>query len=405
MSDVILVVNAGSSSIKFKLYRAEGGAPAPILTGAMSGIGTRPALAVRDGAGATVEESRFAAEDVPDASAAQHRLADWLRHHVGETAITAVGHRVVHGGPTYAEPVLVDDAVLRRLESFIPLAPLHQLRNLDPIRVLRQRRPDLPQVACFDTAFHRGQPEPSDRFALPRALYDEGVRRYGFHGLSYEYVAGRLREIAPGTAAGRVVIAHLGSGASLCGLRDGRSQETTMSFTALDGVPMGTRSGSLDPGVVLHLIEHKGMTPSEIGHMLYHESGLLGLSGLSSDVRALLASDRPEAALALDVFCRRVAQAVAALAVTLGGLDALVFTAGIGENAPAIRQRVVAALGWAGLSLSGEANRSGAGRIDAPDSRAQIWIVPTDEELTIARHTQHLLARRLPAPTAQAATA
>ena len=400
MSDVVLVVNAGSSSIKFKLYRVAGGAPAAFLIGAMSGIGSRPALSVKDGTGRIVEEDRFAAEDVPDASAAQHRLADWLRHHVGETAITAVGHRVVHGGPTYAEPVLVDDAVLRRLESFIPLAPLHQLRNLDPIRVLRQRRPDLPQVACFDTAFHRGQPAESDRFALPRALYDEGVRRYGFHGLSYEYVAGRLRAIAPEIAAGRVVIAHLGSGASLCALRDGQAQETTMSFTALDGVPMGTRSGSLDPGVVLHLIEHTGRSPAEVGHMLYHESGLLGLSGLSGDMRALLASDRPEAVLALDVFCRRVAQAVAALAVTLGGLDAVVFTAGIGENAPAIRERVVAALGWAGLSLDDEANRAGAGRIDAPGSRAQIRIVPTDEELTIARHTLRLLARTAPAATA-----
>ena len=404
MGDAILVVNAGSSSIKFKLYRVADGAPVALLAGAMSGIGVRPALSVKDGAGRGVEECRFPAGDVPDAAAAQHILADWLRHHVGEAAIAAVGHRVVHGGPLYAEPVLVDDAVLGQLESFIPLAPLHQLGNLEPIRVLRRRRPDLPQVACFDTAFHRGQPEASDRFALPRALYDEGVRRYGFHGLSYEYVAGRLREIAPEVAGGRVMIAHLGSGASLCALRDGRPQETTMSFTALDGVPMGTRSGSLDPGVVLHLIEHARMTPAEVGHMLYHESGLRGLSGLSGDVRALLASDRPEAALALDVFCRRVAPAVAALSVTLGGLDALVFTAGIGENAPAIRERIVAALGWAGLASDDEANRAGADRIDAPGSRAAIRIVPTDEELTIARHTLRLLSRRLlarPTPAAK----
>ncbi len=397
MSDVILVVNAGSSSIKFKLYRVADGAPALLLAGAMSGIGSRPALSVTDGAGAVVDARGYAPGDVPDTAAAQHCVADWLRHHVGEAAITAVGHRVVHGGPTHAEPVLIDDAVLRRLESFVPLAPLHQLRNLDPIRVLRQRRPDLPQVACFDTAFHRGQPEESERLALPRALYDEGVRRYGFHGLSYEFVTGRLREIAPGVAGGRVVIAHLGSGASLCALEDGRPRETTMSFTALDGVPMGTRPGSLDPGIVLHLIAQKGLSPAEVGHMLYHESGLLGLSGLSGDVRMLLASDRPEAALALDVFCRRVAQAVASLAVTLGGLDALVFTAGIGENAPAIRQRVVAALAWAGLSLDEAANRAGAGRIDAPGSRAEIRIVPTNEELTIARHTLRLLGRPVPA--------
>ena len=400
MSDLILVVNAGSSSIKFKLYRVAGADPALVLGGGMSGIGTAPALTVKDGSGALVENRSFASDEVPDASAAQHHVADWLIHHVGDQRVAAVGHRVVHGGPAYAEPVRVDDTVLRRLESFIPLAPLHQLGNLDPIRVLHQRRPDLPQVACFDTAFHRGHPELADRFALPRALHDEGVRRYGFHGLSYEYVAGRLREVAPETAGGRVVIAHLGSGASCCALQDGRSQDSTMSFTALDGLPMGTRCGALDPGVVLHLIEHKGMTPAEVGHMLYHESGLLGLSGLSNDVRTLLASDRPEAAMAIDVFCRRVAQAVASLAVTLGGLDAVVFTAGIGENAPEIRRRTIAALGWAGLSLDHAVNAAGAARIDGPESRAQVWVVPTDEELMIARHTMRLLGRAAPDATA-----
>ncbi|AWI87240.1 acetate kinase [Methylobacterium sp. DM1] len=400
MNDSILVVNAGSSSIKFKLYRIDGADLALLLGGGMSGIGGTPLLTVKDGRGAVLEERRFTPGDVPDASAAQHHLEDWFAHHRGAESIVAVGHRVVHGGPDFAEPVLVDDAVLRRLESFIPLAPLHQLGNLDPIRVLRQRRPDLPQVACFDTAFHRGHAELSDRFALPRHLHDEGVRRYGFHGLSYEYVAGRLRDLAPETAQGRVVVAHLGSGASLCALKGGRSQETTMSFTALDGVPMGTRCGALDPGVVLHLIEHKGMSPAEVGHMLYHESGLLGLSGLSNDVRTLLASDRPEAAMAVAFFCRRVAQAAASLAVTLGGLDAFVFTAGIGENAPEIRQRIVAELGWAGLILSNDANRSGVARLDAAGSRAQIWIIPTDEERMIARHTLRLLGRAAPGATA-----
>ena len=400
MNDSILVVNAGSSSIKFKLYRIDGADPTPLLGGGMSGIGGTPLLTVKDGSGAILEERRLTFGEVPDASAAQHYLGDWFAHHGGADSIVAVGHRVVHGGPDFAEPVLVDDAVLRRLESFIPLAPLHQLGNLDPIRVLRQRRPDLPQVACFDTAFHRGHPELSDRFALPRHLHDEGVRRYGFHGLSYEYVAGRLRDLAPETAQRRVVVAHLGSGASLCALKGGRSAETTMSFTALDGVPMGTRCGALDPGVVLHLIEQKGMTPAEVGHMLYHESGLLGLSGLSNDVRTLLASDRPEAAMAVAFFCRRVAQAAAALAVTLGGLDAFVFTAGIGENAPEIRQRIVAELGWAGLILSNDANRSGVARLDAAGSRAQIWIIPTDEERMIARHTLRLLGRAAPGATA-----
>ncbi|WP_407530721.1 acetate/propionate family kinase [Methylobacterium oryzisoli] len=400
MSDVILVVNAGSSSIKFKLYGVGGVEPIPLLGGAMSGIGSAPALTVTDGGGAALENRRFAADDVPDAAAAQHHVADWLLRHAGDRSIVAVGHRVVHGGPAYAEPMLVDDAVLRTLESFISLAPLHQLGNLHPIRVLRRRRPDLPQVACFDTAFHRGHPELSERLPLPRSVHDAGVRRYGFHGLSYEYVAGRLREIAPEIAGGRVVIAHLGSGASLCALQDGRSQETTMGFTALDGVPMGTRCGALDPGVVLHLIEHEGMNPAEVGQMLYHRSGLLGLSGLSSDVRTLLASERPEAAMAIAFFCRRVAQATAALAVTLGGLDAVVFTAGIGENAPEIRQRTIAALGWAGLQLDHDANRAGAARIDAPGSRAQIRVVPTDEELMIARHTLRLLGRAAPDATA-----
>ncbi|GJE72690.1 acetate/propionate family kinase [Methylorubrum podarium] len=400
MSDGILVVNAGSSSIKVKLYAIDDADLVPRLSGGMSGIGSAPLLSVTDGSGAVLEERRFEPGEIADASAAQHQLADWFSRHGSTESIIAVGHRVVHGGPDFAEPMLVDDAVLRRLETFIPLAPLHQLGNLDPIRVLRQRRPDLPQVACFDTAFHRGHPELADRFALPRFLHDEGVRRYGFHGLSYEYVAGRLRDLAPGTADGRVVMAHLGSGASLCALKAGRSQETTMSFTALDGLPMGTRCGALDPGVVLHLIEHKGMTPAEIGHMLYHESGLLGLSGLSNDVRTLLASDRPEAAMAVAYFCRRVAQATAALAVTLGGLDAFVFTAGIGENAPEIRRRIIAELGWAGLILSNDANRSGAARLDAEGSRAQIWIVPTDEERMIARHTMRLLGRTAPGAAA-----
>ncbi|BAU89185.1 acetate kinase [Methylorubrum populi] len=393
MGDSILVVNAGSSSIKFKLYRIDNADLAPLLSGGMSGIGSSPVFTVEDGTGAVAVTRRFEAADVPDASAAQHHLADWFTNHRPGEPIVAVGHRVVHGGPDFSEPVLVDDAVLRTLESFIPLAPLHQLGNLDPIRVLRQRRPDLPQVACFDTAFHRGHPELSDRFALPRFLHDEGLRRYGFHGLSYEYVAGRLRELSPETAEGRVVVAHLGSGASLCALKAGRSEETTMSFTALDGVPMGTRCGALDPGAVLHLIEHKGMTPSEVGHMLYHESGLLGLSGLSNDVRTLLASERPEAAMAVAFFCRRVAQAAAALAVTLGGLDAFVFTAGIGEHAPEIRRRIVADLGWAGLILSNDANRSGIARLDEAGSRAQIWTIPTDEERMIARHTLRLLGR------------
>ena len=391
MSEVLFVVNAGSSSIKFKLYRVIGDDIALVFGGAVDGIGTRPRLKAKDHAGETLIERSYAADEVANSSQAQRIIADWVGGEMKDAQLIGIGHRVVHGGPVYSAPVLVDDAVMRTLETFIPLAPLHQLSNLDPIRVLRERRPDLPQVACFDTAFHRGHPELSDRFALPRGLYDEGVRRYGFHGLSYEYVSQALRGIAPEIAEKRVIIAHLGSGASVCALEGGRSIETTMGFTALDGLPMGTRSGSLDPGVVLHLIEQKGMSPAEVGHMLYHESGLRGLSGISNDVRALLESDRPEAAMAIDFFSLRVAQAFASLSVSLGGLDALVFTAGVGENAHQVRRNVVERLHWAGLALDDGANSRNDSRIEASDSRVPILVVPTDEERMIGQHTLRLL--------------
>jgi acetate kinase len=391
VSEVLFVVNAGSSSIKFKLYRVVGEDIALVFGGAVDGIGTRPRLKAKDHAGETLIERNYAADEVANSSQAQRIIADWVGGEMKDAQLIGIGHRVVHGGPVYSAPVLVDDAVMRTLETFIPLAPLHQLSNLDPIRVLRERRPDLPQVACFDTAFHRGHPELSDRFALPRELYDEGVRRYGFHGLSYEYVSQALHSIAPEIAEKRVIIAHLGSGASVCALEGGRSIETTMGFTALDGLPMGTRSGSLDPGVVLHLIEQKGMSPAEVGHMLYHESGLRGLSGISNDVRALLESDKPEAAMAIDFFSLRVAQAFASLSVSLGGLDALVFTAGVGENAHQVRRNVVERLHWAGLSLDDEANRRNDSRIEASDSRVPILVVSTDEERMIGQHTLRLL--------------
>src|SRR5262245_52729167 len=298
MQDALLVVNAGSSSIKFKLYRVIGEDIELVLGGNLDGIGSRPRLKARDHAGEVLVERAFPTAEISSPAQAQHVVADWLATQIRDYTIFGVGHRIVHGGPVYSQPVVVDDGVLATLESLVPLAPLHQPSNLEPIRVLRRRHPDLPQVACFDTAFHRRHPERSDRFALPRALYDEGVRRYGFHGLSYEYVSAALRNVAPDVASGRVVIAHLGSGASACGLRAGRSVESTMGFTALDGLPMGTRPGSLDPGVVLHLIEQKGMTPAEVGYMLYHESGLLGLSGISNDVRELLASENRDASMA-----------------------------------------------------------------------------------------------------------
>ncbi|MCK0209415.1 acetate/propionate family kinase [Starkeya koreensis] len=391
MSEAIFVVNAGSSSIKFKLYRVAGRDVALILGGALDGIGSCPRLKASDEAGDVLVDRSFTVDEIGKASQAQHAIGDWVTPHLAEHDLIGIGHRVVHGGPHYSHPELVTDEVLRTLESFIPLAPLHQLTNLDPIRVIRERRPDLPQVACFDTAFHRGHPEVADRFALPNELYEDGVRRYGFHGLSYEYVSGALRELAPELARGRVVICHLGSGASACGLLDGRSQESTMSFTALDGLPMGTRCGALDPGVVLHLIEQKGMSPAEVGHMLYHDSGLRGLSGISNDMRELLASDAPEAALAVDYFTLHVAQAVAQLAVSLGGLDALVFTAGIGERAPEIRARVCARLALLGVALDVAANAADETFIDADGSLPSVLVIPTDEERMIALATLRLL--------------
>lgn len=393
MSKALFVVNAGSSSIKFKLYRILGDDIAPLITGALDGIGTQPRLRAKDADGAVLVDRSFTAEEIAKPSHAQHAIGDWVTPLMGGYELIGVGHRVVHGGPHYSHPVIVDDEVLRTLESFIPLAPLHQLTNLDPIRVLRERRPDLPQVACFDTAFHRGHPEIADRFALPRALYDDGVRRYGFHGLSYEYVSGRLREIAPKLAAGRVVICHLGSGASACALLDGRSMESTMGFTALDGLPMGTRCGALDAGVVLHLIEQKGLTPAQVGHMLYHDSGLRGLSGISSDMRTLLASPDPAATLAVDYFTLHVAQAVASLSVTLGGLDALVFTAGIGEHAPEVRSRVASRLGFLGLDIDQQANSTASTDIQSDRSSVRVLVVPTDEERMIGLHTLKLLGR------------
>ncbi|MCS0496088.1 acetate/propionate family kinase [Ancylobacter sp. MQZ15Z-1] len=390
MTDTLFVVNAGSSSIKFKLFGVAGDDLTLMIGGALDGIGTRPRLKATGGDGEVLVERSFEPGEIAHASDAQHAIADWLAPLLAEHRLIGVGHRVVHGGPHYNHPVLVDDEVIRTLESFIPLAPLHQLTNLDPIRVIRQRRPDLPQVACFDTAFHRDHPEIADHFALPRALYEDGVRRYGFHGLSYEYVSSRLQELAPDIAKGRVVIGHLGSGASACALLEGRSMDCTMSFTALDGLPMGTRCGALDAGVVLHLIEQKGMSSAEVGHMLYHDSGLKGLSGISGDMRELLASPKPEAALAVDYFALHVAQAVARHAVTLGGIDALVFTAGIGEHAPQIRARICARLAFLGIALDEARNAANEVRLDSGGA-VRVLAVPTDEELMIARHTLRLL--------------
>jgi acetate kinase len=319
-----------------------------------------------------------------------HTAGAWLRDELHIHPI-AVGHRVVHGGPEFDQPVLVTEEVLHRLERYIPLAPLHQPHNLEPIRSIMINRPGLPQVACLDTAFHRRHPAVADYYAIPQRFHAEGIRRYGFHGLSYEYIAARLPEVAPGIAKKRVIVAHLGSGASMCALKDGQSVESTMGFTALDGLPMGTRTGQIDPGVVLYLIDQKGMSARDVQHLFYHDCGLKGLSGISNDMRELEASGDPRAAFAIDYFVYRIALFAGTLAAALGGLDAFVFTAGIGENSAFIRTRVAAKLSWLGLKLDEAASAGGKQLISAPDSAVGVYVIPTDEELMIAQHTLALV--------------
>ena len=357
------------------------------------GIGSAPRLRAVDGRGAQLVDQSVGAGQVPDVPAAMVRVAGWLLAHHANDEPVAVGHRGVHGGPSFSAPVVVDDQVLAGLERLVPLAPLHQPYSIQPMRAVQDRLPGTLQVACFDTAFHRGHPEVADRYALPDDLYREGVRRYGFHGLSYEYIVRRLRTVAPEIGRGRVVIAHLGSGSSMCAVEDGRSVDSTMGFTALDGLPMGTRCGQLDPGVMLYLVAEKGYGSKDLEHLLYRDSGLRGLSGISNDVRLLLASPDPRARLARDYFTYRVARELAALAGALGGLDGVVFTAGIGENSPEIRERVCARAAWLGIELDQAANRAGGPRISTPASRVSAWVIPTDEERMIAEHTLDVVSR------------
>lgn len=388
--DIILVINAGSSSLKFEVFGINGSVLNRLVRGQMEGIGTSPRLRANGSDGAQQVDRTYPPAEVADLQAATRLVGAWLRETQTGNMI-AVGHRVVHGGPDYAHPVQVDGRVLANLERYIPLAPLHQPNNLAPIRAFLERRPDLPQVACFDTAFHRDHSAVADHYAIPAHFYAEGVRRYGFHGLSYEYIAGRLPEVAPDMAGKRVIVAHLGSGASLCALSNGRGVESTLGFTALDGLPMGTRCGQIDPGVVLYLLTEKGMTAGQVQDLLYKESGLKGLSGVSNDVRALLASDSPAAAFALEHFVYRIGLHAGALAAALGGLDAFVFTAGIGENSPEMRVRIVNALAWLGARIDPSANAARSLQISAPDSRIALYVIPTNEELMIARHTLDLI--------------
>ena len=394
--DTILVVNAGSSSVKFQLFGVESnGALKRQVRGQVDGIGTNPRLRAI-GADLTVLVDRaFGAPAVPDVASALAATAGWLYEGLQIHPI-AIGHRVVHGGPDYERPVRVDAEVLQRLERYIPLAPLHQPFNLAPIRSVLARFPKIPQVACFDTAFHRGHGALADRYAIPESLYAEGVRRYGFHGLSYEYIANALPFVAPEIALRRVIVAHLGSGASMCAIEGGHSVESTMGFTALDGLPMGTRPGQIDPGVVLYLAAEKGMSPEKVQNFLYRDCGLRGLSGISNDMRQLQDSSDPRAQLAVDYFVYRVGLNAGMLAAAMAGVDGFVFTAGIGENSPKLRAAIAERLAWFGVALDAPANAEGGPLISRPDSRIPVYVVPTDEELMIARHTLALLA---PGPT------
>jgi acetate kinase len=395
MSDTLLVVNAGSSSVKFQLFEVRAGDRLDLeLKGQMEGIGSRPRLEAEDGQGRALADTSYPPGEIPGLAEALQELGGWLEGQLGGALPLAVGHRVVHGGPDFGQPVAVDDAVLARLEALAELAPLHQPNNLAPIKAIRARYPGLPQVACFDTAFHRGHPDPADRFAIPDSFHREGVRRYGFHGLSYEYLAHRLRELDPTLARGRVVACHLGSGASMCAMLAGRSLDSTMGFTAVDGLPMGTRTGQLDPGVLLYLLQSKGYDAAGIERFLYREGGLKGLSGISNDVRDLLASPEPGAARALDYFVYRIVREAGALAAVLGGIDGILFTAGIGEHSPEIRGRVLERLAWLGCEIDPAANARHGPLISAPASRLKAYVIPTNEELMIARHTLTLLRAR-----------
>jgi acetate kinase len=384
--DSVLVVNAGSSSLKFQVFSTGADGPSSTIRGQVDGIGTRPRLKATGTDNNVLVDQSYEPGQVSDLAAAIAVAGAMLREKNG-VSFAAVGHRVVHGGPLYERPVVIDDKVVSQLERFVPLAPLHQPNNLAPIRAIRERFPNLPQVACFDTAFHRGHNAAADCYAIPQSLYGEGVRRYGFHGLSYEYIASRLPEIAPGIAQGRVIVAHLGSGASMCALANGRSVESTMGFTALDGLPMGTRPGQIDPGVLLYLMTDKGMSPAAVQKFLYSECGLKGLSGISNDVRDLQSSDQPGARLAMEHFVYRIGLNAGMLAAALGGLDAFVFTAGIGERSSIVRARVAERLAWLGADFDPAANEAGATVISRQRSRVALLIVPTDEELMIARHT------------------
>ena len=384
---LIGVINAGSSSLKFSVYEGE----RRLLAGQVDGLGARPSASATGPDGEAIPPPDLGAAPPSTPSEVLPAVLPWTRERLGARRLAALGHRVVHGGLHHSRPARVTPELLAELEALVPLAPLHEPHNLAPIKMAMTLNPDLPQLACFDTAFHRTAPEVEQAFALPYALYDEGVRRYGFHGLSYEYVASVLPQHAPEIAEGRVVVLHLGNGCSACALKAGASIATTMGFTALDGLPMGTRCGALDAGVVLHLIQTKGMAAEALVDLLYRRSGMLGLSGVSSDFRELLASAEPRSRFAIDVFCYCTARWIGSLAAALGGLDGVVFTAGVGENAAPIRSAICRACGWLGLELDEAANSEHRTRISTPKSRVAAYVIKTDENLMIARHARALV--------------
>lgn len=389
MNNYLLVINAGSSSIKFAVYQKDESSVLLIAdaAGQIEGIGGQPSFMVKNPDGLVLVDRTLTSGETPNHTGAITIIRTWLQEYLADGSLLAVGHRVVHGGQHYSAPVLINPTVLAELEALVPLAPLHQPHNLATIRALLETMPTLPQVACFDTAFHRTQPDVAQRFAIPRHFADEGVRHYGFHGLSYEYIASVLPTVEPILAEARIIVAHLGSGASLCALHKGRSVATTMGFSPLDGLVMGTRCGNIDPGVLLYLMDRHNMDARALEQLLYHQSGLLGVSGISNDMRTLLASDDPRAQQAIELFVYRAGREIGSLAAALGGLDALVFTGGIGEHSATIRANVCHQAAWLGLELDDSANEAGALCISTPDSKLSAWVVPTDENLMIAHHT------------------
>jgi acetate kinase len=388
LDSVILTLNAGSSSLKFAAFRlVKGSEPNLMASGQIEGLGATAKGAVRTASGETSELGFDRSLALVDHTAAMSAILDWLKKAGYESSVAAVGHRIVHGGPDYSEPILIDDGALGKLKALIPLAPLHQPHNIAGVEAAMKAFPSTPQVACFDTAFHRSHPFVHDTYALPRAYYDEGVRRYGFHGLSYEFITRKLRTIAPEIARENVIIAHLGNGASMCAVHDGRSVATTMGFTALDGLAMGTRCGQLDPGVVLYLMAEKKMSADEISDLLWKQSGLKGMSGISQDMRELEASDSPAARDAIAYFVARVRRELASLAAAVSGAEAIVFTAGIGEHSWKVREAALTDMEWMGVHLDGQANHANAQIISAKTSPTTVFVIPTNEELMIAEHT------------------